>query len=276
MNTALATLAGLGFGAGIVFLVMGIAGVSLRSEKRDRGLPKVQPIRLLIALAVGAICFVTTQWFAPTVCAVIVIAFWPQLFGAAKEAKSEIAKLEGLAVWTEALRDSIATGSGLLESLRTSSSRPPEALEAELSEFHGRLLNREPLEPSLRALANSIDDAVGDQILAALILNSRAQGRQLRAVLSGLAIATRDSVQARRDIEADRRKTRRELQIIVGAVVVTTFFMAFTSENFVRTYQSFGGQVVLTVVFLIFGTAFAVMRHLSVMPKVQRFLESDV
>lgn len=275
MNAELAALAGLGFGFGAVLLVMGLTGIRLGRKRHSRGLPQVQPVRVLAALGVGAVFLVTTQWLAPTVCAFVVVAFWPQLFGAAKQSRAEIAKLEALAIWTEALRDSIATGSGLLESLKASSSRPPDALVMELSEFHGRLENREPLEQSLRALASAIDDAVGDQILAALILNTRAQGRQLRAVLTGLAISTRDAVQARRDIESDRRKTRRELQIIVGAVVVTTFLMALTSGSFVATYRSVAGQVVMTVVFLIFGAAFAVMRHLSVMPKVQRFLESE-
>lgn len=274
MTTLYATLAGIGFGAGIVAVAMWWMGISFTSDRTDAKeslLSRFGP-RLIWGVVVGVALLALTRMIALALAIGLLIVFWNVLFGGAAEAKAQIAKLEALAAWTEAIRDSIASGAGLLEALRSTSSRPPAELSGPLAELSGRLHNREPLETCLRGLADEVDDHVGDEVIAALILNARVQGRQLQAVLTGLSEATRRTVESRRDVEADRAKMRRGVQIIMFAIGLVVVFLFTLGRSYAEPFTTPVGQVVLAVVMAVFTGSFLFMRQLSIYQTPARFL----
>lgn len=273
----LAALAGLGFGAGVLLLAYAVTPVG-----RDAGPGALDRARawaagrggrqLLAAAAAGGVVLVATRWVVLAAAAAAMVAAWPRLFGAAAEQRRAIARLEGLAAWVEALRDTIATGSALPEAIPAASQRAHPAVARPLADVTSRMRAREPLERVLRRLADDLDDPVADQAISALLLNARIQGRQLRTVLTGLAASTRRQVDARRQVEADRRSVRRGVQIIMVVTAGITVGMAVFARDYAAPYGTAAGQLVLLAVVALFAAGFAWMRRLATYRTAGRFL----
>lgn len=228
--------------------------------------------RVAAAVAAGVTILVVTRWVAVAAAVAGVVIAWPRLFGAAAEQRVVITRLESLAAWVESLRDVIASGRALPEALPAASARPYPGLEQAMADVVSRMSAHEPLERVLRRLADDIDDAVADRAIAALVLNARVQGRRLQTVLTGLAASTRREVDARRQVEAERRRLRRGVQIIMVAVVVMSVAMATSMQGFSAAYSSATGQVVLAVVVALFLGGLMYLRSLSTHTTPQRFL----
>lgn len=271
-----AALAGVGVGVGFVLAVASWRGVRPWADRqRPVGVRVLSRPRAVGAVAVAAITFVATQLVVVALAVAAVVLLWPKLFGGAAHEQAVIARLEALAVWAEALRDTMATGSGLVEALRATSRRPPQELAFALTELATNLDNREPVEWSLRRLADAVDDPVGDQVIAALIMNARVQGRQLRAVLASLAESTRKTVQSRREVAADRRTVRRGVHIIMVVIGVMVLGMALFAPDYAQAYRTVMGQMVMGVALGLFAAGFLVIRQLAVMCAPARFLREE-
>ncbi len=264
-------LAGAGVGAGILLLVVGLLG---RSEpaggRRSR---RTLPLQRY-ALGVGAALLVLllTRWIAVAVALGLVAGNWRQLFGGTRAAATAVGRLEALAGWTESLRDMVATGVALPEALPASAAAASPLIAPQLRTLAERLRAREPLEAALRGLAGELDDVSADLVLAALVLNARAQGRQLHAVLSALARSTRSELAVRRAVEAERRATRRGVQIVFGVTVGTALGLRLLNPDYLQPYHQVTGQLVLAVVVAVFAVGFVWLNRLARIPVPARFL----
>lgn len=121
-------------------------------------------------------------------------------------------------------------------------------------------------------LADEIDDASADIIIAALILNARLRGPGLRDVLGALAKSAREEVDMRQRVMAQRASTRRSVQIVVVVSVVFVLGLAIFNRGFVQPYSSAVGQLVLAIVCLLFAAGFWWLRKLSKIETPDRFL----
>jgi len=274
-----ATLAGIGGGAGLWLLLTPAADCGPATSPTLWQRARVFAdgpggLRVLGSAAAGVVVLVATRWVAVAVAVTLVVAAWPRLFGAAAEQRATIARLESLASWVEALRDTIASGRALPEAIPAASARATPALARPLQNVVSRMGQREPIEQVLRRLADDIADPVADQAIAALILNVRAQGRQLRTVLTALATSTRREVETRRAVEAERRSMRRGVQIIMAVTVAITVGMAVFSRDYAAPYSTLTGQLVLVLVVAEFVAGFAWMRRLSTYATPARFLHA--
>jgi len=229
-------------------------------------------LRIACGVGVGLVVLLLTRWVPVAVAAGAAVAVWPALFGAAAEQRVSIQRLEGLAAWVEGLRDAIATSRGLPEALPAASARAHPALAGPLQQLTARIEAREPIEAVLRRLADDLDDPIADQAVAALILNYRAQGRQLKTALTALAAATRREVETRRAVESDRRSTRRAVALIMTATVAVMVAMAVFVRDYAAPYATPTGQLVLAVVVALLAAGFAVIRTLSRYRTPDRFL----
>jgi hypothetical protein len=270
LRLAIGLLAGAGLGTGLVLLVAALRGTAgAVATKRN-----VQWERRIVAgVASGLLVLVTTRWVAVAVGVGVLVAAWSQLFGAARSARRGIDRLEALATWTESLRDMVATGAALPEALPASAVAAGPAIRPQVDSLIDRLQNREPLTESLLRLADGLGDPRADLVVAALVLNLRAQGRQLRAVLTALARSSRSELEARRRIEADRRAVRRGVQVVVLVTVVMALGLLTLNPSYVAPYRAPEGQVVLAGVVAIFAVGFAWLRRLAEFRPPGRFLE---
>jgi Flp pilus assembly protein TadB len=272
-RVGLAALLGAGLGLGLLLLAAGLTGPATPAPHERR--PRLTPAQLrpwLTALGVAVLVLAVTRWIAAAAGTAALVVCWDRVFGGTRRAQAATARLDALAGWTESLRDLVATGIALPEALPASVTSAAPVLQPALHRLADRLTAREPLEPTLRALGDDLDDGGADLVVAALLLNARAQGRALQAVLTSLAASLREQLRVRRTIEAERRSTRRAVQIVVAVTLLTAGGLCLGNPSYVAPYRSAGGQLMLAVVAGVFAAGFGWLARMSALPTTPRLL----
>ena len=195
-----------------------------------------------------------------------------RFFGGTGEERRAIERLEALATWTEALRDTIAGAVGLEQAIPATAVNAAPAIQPGLNLLVDRLRIREPLPDGIDAVRRRPDDPSADLIVAALILNARLRGPGLREVLSALADSAREELDVRRRVAAERRSTRRSVQIVVAITLVVAAGLVLFNPTYMQPYTSFIGQVVLAVVIALYALGLIWLRRLARIEVPERFL----
>lgn len=263
-------------GAGLALLVVSIRGTAPSIPDLDRagrtGLLDRIGRQTAYGVVGGVLALFVTRWPVAALAAGALIAFWPALFGGARAERQAIARLEGLAAWTESLRDTIAGAVGLEQAVPATVYASSPAIQPQLRVLVDRLRVRVPMPVALQRFADELDDPSADLVVAALILNARLRGPGLRQVLSSLADAARAELDMRQRVFAGRSSTRRSVQIVAGFSLLVVVGLAVFNRSYVEPYGTPQGQVVLAVVAAIFALGFLWMRRLSGVEKPGRFL----
>jgi len=263
-------------GGGILLLVAAMAGWITKNDSRAPVFSQVQLSRLgqqiTVAVLAAIVALVITGWVVAGIAAALLGFFWRSLLGGARQARVEMQRLEELASWTESLRDTIAGAVGLEQAIPASINATGPALRRHVILLVDRLRTREPLPDALMKFAADLGDPSADLIIAALILNARLRGPGLRDVLTSLSLAAREELDMRGRIEASRRSTRRSVQIIIGVTVLVVVGFTVLSPSYVKPYGTAGGQLMLIVIFALFGAGLLWLRSLAQYEVPERFL----
>ena len=272
-----ALLAGAAVGGGLLLLVLAWRGLPPREDAtpslwRRPLAAGALSTRLGAALGVGLSVLVLTRWPVAAVAVGLLVAYWDRIAGGGGDERLGILRLEGLAVWTESLRDTIAGAVGLEQAIPSSVEATPAVLRPSLNLLVDRLRIREPLPDALLAFAEDLDDPSADTVVAALVLNARLRGPGLRDVLTALATSTREELDMRRRVEASRRSVRRSVRLILAIVLSVSGAMALLNDAYVSSYDGVVGQLVLLVVCLLFLAGLLWLRRLAKPSRVERIL----
>jgi Flp pilus assembly protein TadB len=279
IDLMLAVLTGALVGGGLLLLIVAIRGVPVRPGKPTPRRSREELLRTLstrtaVAAMIGLAVLVVTRWPVAAVGAGLLVLAWNGIAGGVAEERTSMARLEGLAAWTESLRDTIAGAVGLEQAIPASVRAAAPSLQPPLRTLVDRLHTRMPMPDALRRFADDLDDPSADLVIAALILNARLRGPGLRDMLGALANSARAELDMRRRVEADRRATRRSVQIVVGVSVGTALGLTVFNRDYVEPYDDFLGQLMLCVVVGLYTAAFLWLRRLSKYDLPQRFLGS--
>jgi hypothetical protein len=150
----LGIVAGAVGGGGIFLLVVAIRGMparpkSARATRLEQALRDMAGVRGATALVLGALTLLATRWVVAAIGVALLALGWRSLGGAASERKA-IARLEGLAAWTESLRDTIAGAVGLEQAIPSSLRAAAPSLQEPLARLVDRLHTRTPMPEALR------------------------------------------------------------------------------------------------------------------------------
>ncbi|WNI15969.1 type II secretion system F family protein [Actinacidiphila sp. ITFR-21] len=274
-----ALLAGAVVGGGIALLVVALYGWAPAPAEPGRATTDkaTELVRFLsqrgsLAVVAGLAVLGLTRWVVLGIATAVLVFTWNELFGGAAEERAAMKRVEALAGWTESLRDTIAGAVGLEQAIPASARAAAPALRPHLASLVDRLRSRTPLPEALQHLADEIDDASADVIVAALMLNSRLRGPGLREVLGALAKSAREEVDMRQRVMAQRASTRRSVQIVVVVSVGFVLGLAIFNRSFVEPYGTAAGQLVLAVVCGLFAAGFRWLRSLARIETPERFL----
>jgi tight adherence protein B len=261
---------------GLFLLGLFIRGTEVRPSSATPADRKEQLRKLAakvgLAVVVGVVVLALTRWPVIAVGSGLLVIGWNGLAGGAAEERMAMKNLEALAAWTESLRDTIAGAAGLEQAIPASIRAAAPTLQPHIRALVDRLHLRMALPDALHRFADDLNDPSADLVVAALILNSKLRGPGLREVLTALASSAREELDVRRKVEAERRSTRRSVQIVVGASVGFAGLLVIFNPSYVSEYQGWLGQVVLLVVAALFGAGFAWMRRLAKYNKPERLL----
>lgn len=270
--------AGVVVGTGLALLIAAIYGLPPREpDERSRGEQFSEAVKFLstrgaIAVVVGVLVLAVTRWPVAAIASGLLVFFWGKLFGGLGAERAALARVEALASWTESLRDTIAGAVGLEQAIPATARAAAPAIRQNLEILVDRLRARMPLAQALELLADDMDDASADLVIAALMLNARLRGPGLRDVLGALAKASREEVDMRQRVMAQRSSTRRSVQIVVAVTLVMVLGLAVFNKSFVEPYGTLTGQLVLVGVIALFAAGFFWLRKLSDVETPARFL----
>jgi Flp pilus assembly protein TadB len=263
----LAILLGGVIGGALFLMIVGIRGVEPKPPRNKSGnleqiFRDLLSIRGAVALAAGVLTIVMTRWLVAGIGIFILALAWRGIGGATSERRA-ISRLDGLATWTESLRDTIAGAVGLEQAIPSSLRVAGPAIQGPLTSLVDRLHTRMPMPDALRRFADDLDDPAADLIIAALIINARLRGPGLRDLLGSLADSVREELDMRRKVTAERRSTRRSVQIVIVVSVGLAIVLAVFDHSFLSPYDGVLGQLVLAVIAAIYAAGIMWLRRLA-------------
>lgn len=263
--------------AGMIGLVIGLVPQpSQGAHPRRRWLPhRFEMSRttrglLLGGVVVGIVIALLTGWLLAIVLVPAAAAGLPLLLSSSGP-QQRIERLEAVEEWVRSLSGVLTAGVGLEQALIATLRSAPEPIRPEVSRLTARLRARWSTEAALRALAEELDDATGDLIVANLILGARRRGAGLASVLESLAESVAADVRARRQIEADRAKPRTTARWVTIITVVVLVALGLTGD-YVAPYRSGLGQVVLAVALAGYAGVLVWMRQMAAGRPLPRFI----
>ncbi len=271
-----AMVAGLGFGVGVLLVVLGIVGTVRSSyEQPLRTVPRIDRLQLRLGLAaVGVVlAFALTGWPVASVLAAAGGFVAPTLIGAKRRRQAEIDKIEAVATWAEQLRDTIGAAAGLQEAIAVTARVAPREIRPAVQELAAGM-RRNRLADQLRLFANRLEDPAADQVVVALILASEKRGQHLTRLLSDVADAGRDDVTMRIRTETSRAQIYNDAKVVTGIVLGMFLFMLAFNRDYLAPFDRIGGQLVLGVVGVLWAVALYGIAELSVVRRPPRLLHA--
>ncbi len=182
--TPVVVLFGAGIGVGLALVISGIWS-SARPAGRLSVTKRIDPANrqaAACAVILAAIVGLVTHW--PVGAAIGGAVGWT-LRSALQPTTSRrvVDRLEALATWIEALRDSVAAHRGLLAAIESTERSAPPAIKAPVARLIVRIKSGTALDAALYAFAAELGDAAADEAIAPLILAARFGGSDLGGLL---------------------------------------------------------------------------------------------
>lgn len=283
MGTVLAALCGVLVAGGVVLAVTGFNSPPAQRGASSTGLwtkvvdsPFGHAIRrrwwqLLLAFGAGVVAATVTGWPLLAVLVPAVGYGLPVVLSAPPN--RDLALLEALDRWVRTLGSLLPTGRSIPDAIRVSVRQAPAVLGQPLRLLAARLDDRWTVEQALFALADELDSADADAVLAALALAAQRGGTGAGATLAALADSISDRLRALREIETERAKPRIVVrQVAVITVVVLGLALAF-GGSFFAPYGTELGQVLLAVLVTAYLGSLLFLRRMTLPRPRQRILE---
>ena len=179
--------------------------------------------------------------------------------------------VEGIATWTENLRDTIAASAGLEQAIFATENFAPRAIAEPVRRLVAGL-RYGTFEDALRRFADDVAHPTCDFVVAALITASVHQTRDLAQLLTHLSECARSECHLYMRIWVSRARMRTAIRIISGAV--TTFVVGLLAFNtaYLKPFLTVEGIFVMTCISSAFAFALLSLHKLSNIRVPARFL----
>ncbi|MFT4224988.1 type II secretion system F family protein [Micropruina sp.] len=186
----------------------------------------------------------------------------------------DVEMLEALDRWVRGLAATIPTGRSITDAIRVSARNAPAVLSGPLALLVARLDERWTAPEALRAMADELDSADADAVLAALALAAERGGTGATATLHALADSIQDRLKAQREIETERAKPRIVVrQVTVVTVAVLAVALLFGREFF-APYGTPVGQAILLSLLTLYVASLLMLRRMTMPRRRDRILRS--
>ncbi|MDI5964075.1 type II secretion system F family protein [Streptantibioticus silvisoli] len=275
---ALLGLCGIGTGLGLLLLLHGVRGAHRPAVPARKRSPFAVFQRsharrwLLLSGAAGLLLGMITGWVVGGLLAAMATWSLPRILGSASGEEERTARIEGIAGWTEMLRDTLAAAAGLEQTIIATAPTAPKPVRQHVMDLAARLERGDRLPVALKQLADDLADPTADLVLAALLLASEYQARQLSALLGELAATARSQVEMRQRVEASRARTRTTMRVVVVTTLGFALGLILLNPQFLAPYDTVIGQLVLLVIGGLFSVAFTWLRRMARLEEPERFL----
>jgi len=229
------------------------------------------PRHVVVAGVVLVITWLVTGWTLAAVTIGVVSAMASTALSRYGKRRDDRTLVDAIAVWTEQLRDMLAGSNGLEQTITTTATHAPAALREPLERLVVSM-SYSPLPQALARFARDVNHPTADFVVAALSTAATRQVRELGALLGHLAACARDEARMHTRIWVGRSRTRSAVKIIASVVIVFVGGLVVLSPEYLAPYRTAEGQLVLSVIVLVFFGALLLMQRLSIIVAPDRFV----
>lgn len=271
-------ISGAGVGLAVVLLILGATGdaptLSVRRRRFAGGEAAGDRVlwQAAAVLLVALLGWAATGWIVGALLAGGLVVLLPQQWRRAREDAEVVQRTEGIAAWTEMVRDTLSAAAGLEQAIVTTAPNAPAAVHAEVSALGRRIDRGERLVPGLRRLADELANPAADLVVAALVTAAQREARDLVPLLGSLARSTRAEAELRLRVHASRARLRTAVRVVVGSLGMFAGGLILFNPQYLEPYQSVTGQVVLLLVAGVMGTGYVLMQRMARLRVPERFL----
>jgi tight adherence protein B len=218
---------------------------------------------------------IVTGWIVVAVSVALLVAAIPGIGRPYIQTRNEQELVDGIATWTEQLRDTLAGAHGLEQAIVATSVHAPLVLQAHVKKL-ASFIGYGSLEDGIRRFGDDLDNSTADFVVAALVTASQHQARDLGMLLTQIAQCARDESKMRSRIWVGRARTRSAIKII--ATVIASFVLGLFAFNrtYLQPYSSIQGQVVLSVILGVFAVSLSLMQSMAKIIEPERFVRRRV
>ncbi|WP_185975804.1 type II secretion system F family protein [Tessaracoccus rhinocerotis] len=225
------------------------------------------------SLAAGVLLAVVSGWLAATVLVPVFAIGIPALL---KEPRQhEIDVLAALDRWVRLLAPSIATGKSIRDAVIATRQQAPAVLVQPVNRLVARIDQGWTTRDALLTMADELDSADGDAVLAALAIASSRGGVGTRATLTALSANTQDRLRALREIAAERAKPRAVVRQVTLITLVVLGASVLLGGEFFDAYRTPLGQVLALGIGAAYIGSLAILRRRTVPAPTARFLRGS-
>jgi tight adherence protein B len=245
-----------------------------RITRRPQGLRgRHRDVILLLSVITGFVVALLTGWLILILVLPVLALGLPYLLILPKPRDIEL--LEALDRWVRSLASTLATGKSITDAIRISRRTAPPQIADEVNLLVIRLNNRWGTRDALMRFADAIDSPDADGVVAALILASSRGANGAAVTLQALADSIQAQLKGRRAIEVERSKPYVVVRQVTVISLSTLLLVFLLSPSFFAPYRTPLGQVLLTVLLIIYIASLLLMRRRARQPDRLRILVGE-
>ncbi|PIE20916.1 MAG: hypothetical protein CSA64_04350 [Arachnia propionica] len=187
----------------------------------------------------------------------------------------DIDLLAALDRWIRLLGPAIGTGKSIRDAIISTRSQAPGLLREPVARLVIRVDHGWSTHDVLLAMAEELDSADSDAVLAGLAIAATKGGIGARRLLTELGRTTQDRLHGLREIAAERAKPRAVVRQITLITLTVLGGAILLGGNFFEPYHSPLGQVIAASLALAYIGSLALLRHRTVPEPGIRFLNGS-
>ncbi|WP_394276244.1 type II secretion system F family protein [Luteococcus sp.] len=199
-------------------------------------------IRWSLALVAGLVVYLISHWIVALVAVPALVIFGPTLLGASPQ--TDLPLLEALDRWVRSIAMILPQGRDVVQAIRSSRDKAPDLLGDEVNLMVRRMDSGMLPEEALQMMADSLDNAESDTVLAALKLAVR-RTTGATGTLNSIADNLQDRIAVLRDVEAERNKPRQEARNVTLLSAVMILGIALMPNSYFASLSTPLGQILV-------------------------------
>ena len=247
-------------------------GLWTKTVDNLRSVPRRTWVFVLVAFGLAIGVTLWTGWPVMLLVVPVAVIGIPELLRA--PSAHDIALLESLDRWVRGLAATMGAGRSITDAVRASARTAPDVLREPLLRLVQRLDDRWPAPTALLRLADELDSADADAVVASLVLAAQRGGHGAVATLAALADSIQERLKVMREIEAERAKPRYVVRQVTLITLVVLGAAVLFGRDFFRPYGTPTGQAVLIGLVILYAGSLLRLKRMTVARQRARILRS--